>query len=95
MTDLGVCGAPALYGGGGHVSPNRKPARAYRRPRGRPVYRMFLAPLIAALTTLKHCQLGHCCPVRVHDGVDDVAKQEREPRGASTESSSGKSYGES
>ena len=35
--DLGVCGAPALCGGGGHVSPNRKPARAYRRPRERPV----------------------------------------------------------
>ena len=35
--DLGVCGGPALCGGGGHVSPNRKPARAYRRPRERPV----------------------------------------------------------
>ena len=26
-------------------------------------YGMFLAPLTAALTTLKHCQFGHCCPV--------------------------------
>ena len=61
-------------------------------------YGMFLAPLTAALTTLKHCQFGHCCPVRTHDGGDDVAKQQGEPRdggGASTESSSGKSYGES
>ena len=39
-------------------------------------YGMLLAPLTAALTTLKHCQFGHCCPVRVHDGGDDVAKQQ-------------------
>ena len=26
-------------------------------------YGMFLAPLPAALTTLKHCQFGHCCPL--------------------------------
>ena len=26
-------------------------------------YGMFFAPLTAALTTLKHCQFGHCCPV--------------------------------
>ena len=61
-------------------------------------YGMFLAPLTAALTTLKHCQFGHLCPVRVHDGRDDVAKQQGEPRyggGASTESISGKSYVES
>ena len=31
-------------------------------------YGMFLAPLTSALTTLKHCQFGHCCPGRVHDG---------------------------
>ena len=37
-------------------------------------YGMFLAPLTAALTTLKHCPFGHCCPVRVHDGGGDVAK---------------------
>ena len=61
-------------------------------------YGMFLAPLTAALTTLKHCQFGHCCPVRIHDGGDDVVKQQGEPRdggGASTEPSSGKSYEES
>ena len=61
-------------------------------------YGMFLAPLTAALTTLKHFQFGHCCPVRVHDGGGDVAKQQGELRdrgGASTESSSGKSFGES
>ena len=58
-------------------------------------YGMFLAPLTAALTTLKHCQFGHCCPVRVHDGGDDVAKQQGDGGGAGTESSSGKSYGES
>ena len=60
-------------------------------------YGMFLGPLTAVLTTLKHARFGHCCPVRVHDGGDDVAKQQGEPRdggGANTESS-GKSYGES
>ena len=57
-------------------------------------YGMFLAPLTAALTTLKHCQFGHCCPVRVHDGGDE-AGEPRDGGGASTESSSGKSYGES
>ena len=57
-------------------------------------YGMFLAPLTAALTTLKHCQFGYCCPVRVHDGGDEAG----EPiggGGASTESSGGKSYEES
>ena len=57
-------------------------------------YGMFLAPLTAALTYLKHCQFGHCCPVRVHDGGDE-AGEPRDGGGASTESSSGKSYGES
>ena len=60
-------------------------------------YGLFLAQLTAALTTLKHCQFGHQCPVRISDGGDDDAKQQGEPRdggGASTESS-GKSYGES
>ena len=28
-------------------------------------YGMFFAPLTAALTTLKHCQFGNCCPVSV------------------------------
>ena len=37
--DLVVCGAPALCGDGCHVPPNRKPARAYCRPRERPVCR--------------------------------------------------------
>ena len=31
-------------------------------------YGMFLAPLTAALTTLKHCQLGHRCPAVINDG---------------------------
>ena len=31
-------------------------------------YGMFLAPLTAALTTIKHCQLGHRCPVVINDG---------------------------
>ena len=44
-------------------------------------YGLFLAPLTAALTTMKHCQFGHQCPVRVHNSGDkageprDVAKQ--------------------
>ena len=46
-------------------------------------YGMFLAPLTAALTTLKHCQFGHCCPVRVHDGGDE-AGEPRDGGGAST-----------
>ena len=45
---------------------------------------MFLAALTAALTTLKHCQFGHCCPVRVHDGGDE-AGEPRDSGGASTE----------
>ena len=55
-------------------------------------YGMFLASLTAALTTLKHCQFGHCCPVGVYDGE---AGESRDGGGASTESSSGKSYRES
>ena len=31
-------------------------------------YGMFLAPLTAALTTVKHCQLGHRCPAVISDG---------------------------
>ena len=57
-------------------------------------YGMFLAPLTAALTTLKHCQFGHCWPIGVYNGGDE-AGESRDGRGASTESSSGKSYGES
>ena len=29
---------------------------------------MFLAPLKAALTTIKHCQFGHRCPAVINDG---------------------------
>ena len=46
-------------------------------------YGMFLAPLTAALHTLKHCQFGHCCLVRVHDGGDE-AGEPRDGGGAST-----------
>ena len=54
------------------------------------LYGMFLA----VLTTLKHCQFGHCCSVGVNDGGDE-AGESRDGGGASTESSSGKSYRES
>ena len=56
-------------------------------------YSMFLAPLTAALTTLKHCQFGHCCPVTAHDEGDEAGG----PRdgGGASKSSSGKSYKES
>ena len=37
--DAGVCGAPALCGDRGHVSPDRKPAKAHRRTRGRSLCR--------------------------------------------------------
>ena len=30
-------------------------------------YGMFLAPLTAALTTMKHCQFGHHCPQKIND----------------------------
>ena len=29
-------------------------------------YGMFLAPLTAALTTMKHCQFGHQCPQTIN-----------------------------
>ena len=45
-------------------------------------YGMFLAPLTAALTTLKHCQFGHCCPVGVYHGGDE-AGESRDGGGAS------------
>ena len=35
---------------------------------------MFLALLTAVLITLKHCQFGHCCPVRVHDDGDEAGE---------------------
>ena len=46
-------------------------------------YGLFLAPLTAALTTLKHCQFGHQCPVRISDGGDE-AGEPRDGGGAST-----------
>ena len=46
-------------------------------------YGMFLAPLTAALTTLKHCQFGHCCSVGVHNGGDE-AGESGDGGGAST-----------
>ena len=46
-------------------------------------YGMYLAPPTATLTTLKHCQLGHCCPVGVYDGGDE-AGESRDGGGAST-----------
>ena len=57
-------------------------------------YGMYLAPLTAALTTLKHCQFGHCCPVGVYDGGDE-AGESRDGGGAGTESSNEKGYRES
>ena len=30
-------------------------------------YGMFLAPLTAALITIKHCQFGHRCPAVIND----------------------------
>ena len=42
-------------------------------------YGLFLAPLTAALTTIKHCQFGHRCPAVINDenqaeGGDPQAK---------------------
>ena len=36
-------------------------------------YGMFLAPLTAALTTIKHCQFGHRYPAVISDGNQAVA----------------------
>ena len=58
------------------------------------LYHRYLAPLTAALTTLKHCQFGHCCPVGVYDGGDE-AGESTVGGGARAESSSEKGYGES
>ena len=49
-------------------------------------YGLFLAPLTAALTTMKHCQFGHQCPIRISDG-GDKAGEPRDGGGANTESS--------
>ena len=43
-------------------------------------YRMFLAPLTTALTTIKHCQFGHRCPAVINDGNQSVGG---EPAGSS------------
>ena len=53
-------------------------------------YGLFLAPQTAALTTLKHCQFGHQCPVRMAETKQETYTQAEEPA-----QSSGKSYGES
>ena len=37
-------------------------------------YGVFLAPFTAALTTLKHCQFGYQCPVRISDGGDGAGE---------------------
>lgn len=34
-------------------------------------YGMFLAPLTAALTTMKHCQFGHQCPATINNDGED------------------------
>ena len=55
-------------------------------------YGMFLAPLTAALTTIKLCQFGHRCPAVINDIKDDGSQADGgEPRdsvnwGAGTES---------
>ena len=36
-------------------------------------YGMFLAPLTAVLTTIKHCQFGHRCPAVIKDGGEPVS----------------------
>ena len=44
-------------------------------------YGMFLAPLTAALTTIKHCQFGHRCPAVINDIKDDGSQADGgEPR---------------
>ena len=36
-------------------------------------YGMFLAPLTAVLTTIKHCQFGHRCPAVIKNGGEPVS----------------------
>ena len=80
--DAGVCSAPALCGVASMFFPiENQPAlvadleadlfveharssatcELYHR------YGMFLAPLTAALTTMKHCQLRYKCPQTIND----------------------------
>ena len=50
-------------------------------------YGMFLAPLTAALTTIKHCQFGHRCPAVINDGTQadgGTARRKSFARGAGT-----------
>ncbi|MEW8338200.1 MAG: hypothetical protein AB2596_21500 [Candidatus Thiodiazotropha sp.] len=54
-------------------------------------YGMFLAPLTAALTTIKHCQFGHRCPAVIKDGGEPVSAADNDASpdvnwGAGTES---------
>ncbi|MEW8332699.1 MAG: hypothetical protein AB2692_17325 [Candidatus Thiodiazotropha sp.] len=37
-------------------------------------YGMYLAPLTAALTTMKHCRFGHQCPIVIYD-TNDVGER--------------------
>ena len=52
-------------------------------------YGMFLAPLTAALTKIKHCQFGHRCPAVINDGNQ---AEGREPAGSSGGTARRKSF---
>lgn len=46
---------------------------------------LYLAPVTAALTTMKHCQFGHVCPPRhTHDVPDSVSSNNNVDRGERT-----------
>ena len=51
-------------------------------------YGMFLAPLTAALTTIKHCQFGHRCPAVINDGNQADGGEPADSSGGSARSNS-------
>ena len=52
-------------------------------------YDMFLAPLTAALTTIKHCQFGHRCPAVIKDGNQADGGQPADSSGGTARSGAG------
>ena len=52
-------------------------------------YGMFLAPLTAALTTIKHCQFGHRCPAVINDGNQADGGEPADSSGGTARSGAG------
>ena len=52
-------------------------------------YGMFLAPLTAALTTIKHCQFGHRCPAVINNGNQADGGEPADSSGGTARSGAG------